>query len=417
MNVGAVRKIVEAFKVEIEKTANKESRKLSQQLDDLFDDLNDNDLIDALLGNQVKRIIMLFWEQASQWPITEDWATNAPVSAWLKLQDDLRETKWEIQTAHHGYFYHCLEWQYDQNGDGVLAANQLMPVLIRCCRMLGYAEKQEENYPFSRLTSKIDLVENLKKSFLIDGVKSIVTSLAVLFYLHYHHCSPAQLAILPHLIKYRINTTDEERRSETAVVTALGHAPQKALIFFKQMAIYIEGKEFFTNPSLKSLPNLIPNSKKKLLEEINDKQWYYLITHAIRTEEQSHLVDPLIKILGEDFVQQKDQSYPASLSFAEKVIQQFTDISPLIQKRLVSALHYFCLERYTVLCNSKAAKNPLLWFSPATKSGAALKLQQRERGISTHLSLVEWAATLEGRLNNLITLFDEYKKDIETHIN
>ncbi len=418
MNVGTVRKIIEDFKTEIDKTANEESKKLSRQLNDLFDDLNDCDLIDVPLGAQLKLIITQFWQQASLWPVNKDWATNPTVSAWLKLQENLQETKWDIQEAHHGYFYHCWEFQYNQSGDGKMAVHQLMPVLIRCCRMLGYAEKTEvSHYPFSRLTSKIELIDSLRKEFLIDGVKGIVTSLSVLFYLLYHYCSPEQLAILPWLIKYRVNTTDEERRSETAVVTTLSNDPQQALDFFRAREMYIEGREIIANPTLKSLTNLIPNSRKKLSEGINDKPWYYRIIKTIYTEELVNLVAPLVEILEQDFAQQKDQSYPAALSFTEKVIQQFINLSPLVKEKLVSALHYFCLEHYRTLCTSNVAKSPLLWFSPTTKSNAATKLQQREKGIHTRLGLIEWAATREGRLNHLITLFDDYKNDIEAQVN
>ncbi len=414
MNVGTVRKIIETFKMKMEGIADKESEQSSQQLCNLFDDLNDNDRVDRDLGLQVKHIILKFWQQVSQRPVTGDWATNATVSAWLKLQKDLQETKWDIQVAHHSYFYHCLEVQYNQSGDGKIAANILIPVLVRCCRMLGYVQKQEDqDYPFAFLASKIQSIEHLRKAFLIEGIKSKVTSLAALFYLLYHHCSPAQLAILPRLIKYRVNTTDEEIRSETAVVMTLGLAPEKALFFFQHTASYIDGREFITNNTLINLSDSIPNSPKKLLEAITGKQWYYKILKTIRTEELSNSVDPLIKVLEQDFAQQADQSYPAALSFTEKVIRQFTNLPAPINDKLLSALRFFCFDHYMTLCKSNT-KNSFFWFSPATKSSTALKLQQQEK-TPAQLNFLEWAATQEGRLHHLITLFDDYKKDIELY--
>ncbi|CEG56150.1 hypothetical protein [Legionella fallonii] len=413
MKVGAVRTIINTIKKEFERISHLRSQQLIQQIEDLFDEMPDEEPADKALGILVKNTIATFWREASQIPVTKDWGTNAVVSSWLKLQKNLQETEWDIQRAHHGYFYHCLQFQYNQSGNGIINTDKLMPILIGLCRRIGYAEKDGiDKYPFPFLEVTIQRIEKEKRGHLIEGFSFIATSFAMMFYLLYHHCSKEQWAILPQLIKYRANTTDEEIRSETAMITNMLNSPDKVLALLATMEVYIDGRPLLINPLLSTLPDCIPKSKKKLLDSTIEKRLYYGITHSLHNAAPAELSDSFATVLERDFALHQDQSYPAAINFAMSVNAQFADLPPTNQEQLFSAAYTFSLGQYIKLCESNQAPNPYLWFSHETKSSAAKKLRLQEKGVPTDMSLCEWAATHEGRLHTLKSQFEEHKKKL-----
>ncbi len=409
MKIGEVKQAIEVLCSELERVGwMAESRQLGTQLTDLCDDVSDDDIANPALGVQVKRIVLAFWQQASQRPVTKDWETNASVCAWLKFKTRLQDAGWALDDAHHGYFYHCLEFEYNHAGKGLLSAEKLLPVLLSCCRMIGYAEKKElHDYPFNQVLH----IGGVSHAHLIESVKAIVTSLAVIFYVLYHLCSPMQRLLLPRLITYRLRTTDEERRSETALVSALYNKTEQSLNLLMRLELYIDSRELFVNESLKNLAGLIPNSRRVLIEATIHKRWYYEIAHSIYSEHPNDLVDSVIRVLARNFDAQGDRSFQATLSFAAKVNQQLAMLERPMRERALSALYFFCLGQYIELRAREPILSSFFSFSRVTKCSAAKKIQQQERGYPVRLTLRELGATKEGRLSTLVNLFEGYKHE------
>lgn len=418
MNVGAVKKIIILFKQHFETIDHSLSHHLSQLLLDLFNDLDEKTPVNNTLGIQVKKIIEIFWAHARTLPIYPDWECNDVVSCWLKLQQDLLKTEWDIQTAHHAYFYYCLKHQYNQSGNSPLQADQLMPVFMKLCRMLKYWDKTDpSDYPFSYLRKKIDRIEKTGQLYLVDELKAIATAFTGLFYLLYHHCSAHQIALWPRLIQYRTQTTSEEIRSESAVFAALVYQPHDVLSFIKHLKNYVDGREFHEQNTLAHLRDLMPNTKTQLLEATLKKGWYYEFRKEFFMQETDSGKEKFIAILDKYFNEQEDTSYSAAQDFVKKVNQAFENQPPSVQTQLISATYFFSLSQYIKLCQNNRSRHHLFWFSPSLKAQAAHKLQQREQEQAAHFSIWEWAATKEGRLSGLVTLFDYYKNEHSQRIN
>ena len=407
MNIGKVRKLIGSFINEIQRTQSPfDSSQLSTKFNDLFDDLLDDDLVTPELGKQVKKIIVEFWQAAAQIAVCEDWETNATIQAWLKLKDNLQETKWELQDAHHIYFYHGLSHEYNHVGDHKIPVEKLMPVLVQCCRMIGYSEKKDlTDYPFTQIKHMV----HLNKAHLIDSIKAIVTSLAVIFYMLDNHCSTQQRITLLRLITYRNSITEEEIRSETAIINAFCNKPEKALRLLIAMEQYLDGRELLLNDALNQLKGLIPDSRCALIAATTKKPWDYGMIYSLYSDEPEKLIDALTKAMAIRFDTLRDHSYPSILSFARSVIQQSANLPIHAQNKILSALYFFCLGQYVELRKNDATVTPFFSFSKATKCSAAKKIQQKEMGYPTHFSIRELGATNEGRLRTLVDMFEDFK--------
>lgn len=449
MKVGAVKEIILAIKEEFEKIGHPHSKQLIKKIEDLFNDLADEGDANKALGDQIKSIIEIFWYEQSQIPVVEDWDNNRVVSTWLKLQNALQDTKWDIQRAHHGYFYHCLQFQYNHAGDGLIDLDKLMPIITGICRRSGYAERNSlAQYPLLSFRTTIEHIEQDKKKHLIEGFTFTATAFAMMFYLLYHHCSKAQLVLLPSLITFRVNTTAEEIRSETALIETMLKMPDKVLAALEKMKVYIDGRAFvrktvfvdgasrLSHDYLSILPESLPKTKRALLMATTANRFDYLdkvtgigkhlgcldaardkrflhfgIIQRIHNTEQEQLCDSFVAILNQEFALHADQSYPKAISFALNVNTRFSDLPQPIQELLFSATYIFALGQYIKLCESNKS-SPLLWFCPKTKSSAATKLMLEEKGESINMGLNEWAATREGRLLLLKSQFEEYRKEL-----
>lgn len=95
--------------------------------------------------------------------------------------------------------------------------------------MSGYARLDELDncYPLLRLNECF----SAKRSQETQKLKDILFLLQSSFYLIYKHCTVAQLHLIPYLIYFRQNTTDEERRSELAMFKTLTEKATDCLNF------------------------------------------------------------------------------------------------------------------------------------------------------------------------------------------
>lgn len=403
MKIASVRKIIEIFALERENCLL--SKAFCDQLTALFDALNEDDEVNLALINSISSVITAFWHQALE--------GNAPYSVinpWLELGDALKEVGCLLPNPHHPYFYRRWQLDYDKNGDGKILAEQFLPIIMSCCRMIGYVNERDlQGYPLPYLENKISRAKQLKFRHLEESCEGFVTSLSVIFYILNHHCSKKQQEILQNLIHYRAFTTSEERRSESALLTTLIDNPGDVLNFLLENKDYVEGRVLLNN-SLKTLKGLIPESRAELIAKTTGKCWYYKIIHSINTIAPRHLVEIFSKILTESFASQKARTYPDALAFADHVIQASEDFSPFVGDSILSAAYVFCLQQYINLRKAEPAAESMWEFSSATKCNAARKLLKEETGTPSGLSPKEFFASNQGRLKDLKKKFEDYKE-------
>lgn len=410
MSVGEVRRILQRFSKKVETVGDTPSTLLSAQLLDLLADLDEETLIAPSLALTLKETMTLFWQQINLQDIAQDWAAQPKITVWLELNKELQAFNLNIPKVHHPYFFRCLLTDYQKQGNEKVPAKNLLTIIVSCARMMGYAGKEElDSYLESYLSKQKLLFSNPRNSYLSVQFAPVINTIFMLFYLFYHHCNEKQLALLPLLIKYRTNTTDEEIRSETALLRALNKNPLECIALLEQFTIYLNHREFYKNNFLAELQHVLPQTVPKLLDLTLHKTWYYACLNSIRLANTDHLFDLLNTLVVNDFNTQKTPSYTQALAFAIDILENSTTFPAPVKSILVSSTYVFCLSQYIKSCVPKTEDRS--FFSITTQYNAAMKLKLQEMGISISFKVKEWAATKAGPLGKLVELFNDYKAE------
>ncbi|CEG59414.1 protein of unknown function [coiled-coil domain] [Legionella micdadei] len=254
---------------------------------------------------------------------------------------ELIKTRLLTADYHHPILYQALKEEYESLGADVLSLDRLMPLLIVCGRKIGYAKKDEFDYPISHLPEK-PLPQQ------IFNFREIVILLSSIFYLIFHHCTVDQLKILPFLIYFRLNTTDEERCSEQAILSFLSTRIVESQAFFKKQEDHFDAKAMRDLECVQAVQDLLPKSRGALLRAINEKRWLYAFIHQHQNSPTlpEDSLGATVELLEADFFTRSDQSYPSALNFAEEVNAQCFHITEQEKQIVGSAIHLFCLDRY-----------------------------------------------------------------------
>lgn len=405
MNVGEIRIIVKELKDNLVRdNSYGELLHSFTSLEALINRLPEDLLVGSALEEEIKKIVVTFWEEMSRQPVRDDWETHPTIFGWRQFQERLCRSGWELHDAHHCYFYHCLASQY--NGDNEdLPLEKIIPLLRHCCQMIGYADKHHlADYPYKAIKLRTP-----SRADTFDTHKAIATSFTVLFYLLYHHCTAVERRILKNLVQFFPNICEEEVASETKLLEFLYEQPKKSIELVEQLQPFIDEHELISNQHFSCLHDTCPNSTKSLIDATVHQRWYYFVINCNNSVESAHFLQELIKKLSESFANKYDRAYDAALSFSRLVLKQAENLSEELYSKLISALYYFCLGQYIELRRQQPAVISFFSFSGDTKCIAAKKLQQQELGEPVCLNLNEFMATKEGRLNSLILLFDLYK--------
>lgn len=412
MTIGSIREIVQKFKQKFTLLCDNISVRYCDKLLDLLQCFDNDAKIDKALTQQIEETIKSFWEEISQEDSPSNWATHPRITHWLILSNSLEAYGVDINRVHYTYFFHNFLIEFQKQDEEKLTTAHFIPLLISCCRMMAYARENELNtYLEIYIQKNQQYIEARKNTHLIPQFKTVITSLHILFYLFYHHLNDNQIALLPLLIKYRPNTTDEEIRSETALIAAFNDNPEACLDLFKQVSHYVDYREFQENSSLAALKNIVPNSRTRLLEQTIGKSWYYVATKSNRSCKPKDLVHKPGNTLETDFSLQSKKSYLDAFNFSSAVLEQSLAFKPFVRQAILSASYVFCLQHYMTVCTPSTDCSSFFTFSHKTKRRAAQKLLQQENGEVVQFTTKEWAATKEGRLGKLTELFNNYKEE------
>lgn len=244
---------------------------------------------------------------------------------------------------HHPRLFAVIEEKYKTLSSRAIDVNQLLVLLKQCGRVIKYAETTNlSDYPISSLPEK-PLPQQQHR------LKESVVLLASIYYLIFHYCSVEQLKLLPHLIYFRLETTDEERRSEQAIFNYLSTRILDSQLFFKKQRAFDSRaiKEF----GLEQIKELPTSSPPALFYAVKEQRWIYAFVHHIRYRNSNLQATPenislTLELLETDFASSGNQSYTAALNFAEGVIRQLFCLSEEEQKIVSSAIYLFCLDNY-----------------------------------------------------------------------
>lgn len=391
--------------------------KLSEKLCEFHDE---NTLIPDSMRPLIEELINEFWSWGvNNLPIGQ-WPNSVEVAPWLALEKSLYEARLLNIDFHHPILYRELYSRYLSLGDEQLNADEIILLLTKIGRRLGYADKKEvadimslltkasqglghieekelDYYPAQQLKKRI--TEKLHQE--IVKTEDIIYFIRAAFYLIYHYCTTEQLELLPYLIYFRAKTTDEERRSELAIFIWLQQNPKTCLNFFVESQKYLNSKSRTEISSIRNLPK-----HSDLIMQTKDTHWVYLFIHLTRTRsdnEQIDLINDTLGLIETDFSTRKDQSFNAAMDFSNQVKKQI-DTLPLNEARTVYfANAFFGLTKYEQDRSADPReKHSAFSLSGKTKLKAVEKKKLQILGQNVQFSFFEELALNQGRVKKIV---------------
>ncbi|HAT8178856.1 TPA: hypothetical protein JA361_05130 [Legionella pneumophila] len=409
MKISELRKIVAELNKEVSsKVTCTNIINLAANLSEIIEYFEQDEHVGPELIYRIEAVICEFWKLVSLTLPYEEWQSSIQVAPWLTLQQSLSKAGLLPTDFHHPILYRHLKDHYESLGRSQLGIDQLLPLLIRCSRMTGYANKEPQSlyiYPHSQLNKQIEA----KRPQELAKLKDILCLLRSIFYFIHHCCTIEQLALIPYLIYFRNPTTDEERRSELAIFNWLTQKPTDCLEFFKTNEDYIDTRSFRQINELGPLRPSIPTARGDFIKLTNKEHWVYpFIQSRTNTPSSEYdLLNDTVNWLDTDFATEKDKSYHAALEFANTVKKQASILTQREKKIVHSALYVFCLDKY--IKHRKEDPRPRCTpfsLSGETKCRAAEKKQQAILGKPVKFGFFENLSLNEGRLKTLTKTFE-----------
>lgn len=405
MQAGALKKFVVELKsrIESEKHSNAEISFVAR-LTTILDALDDEEELTSTLIAPINELIDEFWDWALHNLPDAQWQESTEIAPWLDLQKLLVNERLLTANSHHPVVYLELKNRYNQVDNNALEINKLLPLLIRCSRMLGYARPQElDDYPLGKLSRLIQAKKPQEKEKLDD----ILFYLRTTFYLIHRYCTAEQLALLPFLIHFRTATTDEERRSELAIFNCLNENIIECIQFFLAHKYSINMRSLQKHEELKSVNTLIPSRLQDFIAATNEYQGIYFFIQQIITKQTAEELDELVRLLETDFTKHPDQSYTGAQQFAHTIKRHLPTLTEREAILLHNASYLFCLEHYKIdRKEDPLFRHSALSLSTETKQSAVEKKQLSIRGIPVAYSFFEKLALKQGRLKSLVESFE-----------
>ncbi|MCE0722999.1 hypothetical protein [Legionella resiliens] len=359
----------------------------------------------------VKKLIDQFWNWVVGNLPYDQWKVGLYVTPWLSFQQLLVKEGLLATDFHHPILYEALKNQFNYLAGNRLEITELMPLLIRASRMLGYRESTEDGYPFVKLYAGIAAhmpQETVK-------IKDIMFLLRSAFYLIYKNCTVEQLTLMPFLIYFRNFTTDEERRSELAIFDYLTQNTIDCIEFFNTYDEYIDTRSITLIEALRNVSAWIPTKRTDFLSATNRSRWIYPFIQHVRLAPENDLdvgddlINRTLHLLELDFATRKDQSFTGALSFIAAVKKQTQVLTNEEAKLVHSAAFLFCLEKYIKHRKEdpRGDKHSFLSLSGETKCHAAEKRKSAILGRPSKFGFFETLAINQGRLKKLIDFLEE----------
>lgn len=386
--------------------------------------------------------INAFWKRAETDIVGDNWENDPAVVSVLNSQKVLEErlkslpneleTLQKLQVAHHAFFYHSLSRDYNNNGQPSAPLIPLEPLtfLIQStCRMANYGAGEElNNYPLTRLQQKADDIEAYKQTNLVDGFTTQMTFLSLLCILMNNNVTATQQKLLARLSEYRQGTTDEERRSEKALIAGLSDKSDQYLNLLTSQEAHLNTAKF-KDINLNAFKTFIPKTIGSLKTTLNkmkttamhngrtdtsgsDEAMGSPSKRQDKTREEPSLINQLNEAFSSQYQNQAPITIKQILAFSEAVFKNSESLTLEKAQEYISAAYIVCLQQYIALRDNDPKPDSLLSFSKKTKCAAANRLISIEKNETPESGVRARLATQEGRLKQLVEKFKEFKTEI-----
>ncbi|KTC86850.1 hypothetical protein [Legionella brunensis] len=365
-----------------------------QDLRNLVKELDPESVVVMHTLQGVARILNEFW--ATVYQSMEDTFLTTP---WINFQNNLKKLGFE--NVDHPQQYQLLAAEFATSNNGVELV-KLMPLLTRIARLLGYAEQKSLNeYPFGKLSKEI--VDRKSIAHEQKKYRTLVTMLGTLFIVLHSHCTAEQLKLLPRLCDVRFMTTDEERRSEKAILGCLIEWVLLSRSFFDGHEEYIDARELKLTQEIKDLEPLLPNKRNLFVQNLLATPWEKILVKQMENDTQEVMAQRLL----DDFSALADHSHEAAAILSSAIKRQIATLPKEQVTYIHTVLYNFSLNAYSNDRDKKLYPSGFFTFSKDTKCSAATKKAKSLMGQESSLGLFEFFALKQGRLGRLVETFEE----------
>ncbi|MDX1836182.1 hypothetical protein DIZ81_02880 [Legionella taurinensis] len=343
----------------------------------------------------LRQMIKNNWQDVIVTLKPDQWESDAKALPLIRFQEKLETQQMIPVNDHHSL---CFKEIVDRfNGSpGLFTAETLSALMQSTCRVIGYAEHEEMGcYPSARLKKRAKSTSPGAKA----NLDMSISSMAALFYLLYYQTSEERAALIPFLIYYRDRTTDEERRSESAMLRLLRNTPYRAVELINQMESCISYHILLKEKEFEAIRPLLPALRKGLLKALAPDLWHF------RANQDRWIDDAItrkVALCNAITAQFKAMGVPYERieTFCQQIKgQEGWLLSPKDRELLDESLVLFKLQQYREQRESEGLSHT--FFSSEVKYRTAKKQEQIILGVPEKLGLLEWLAAHQGRLGDL----------------
>ncbi|KTD45918.1 hypothetical protein Lrub_2715 [Legionella rubrilucens] len=357
--------------------------------------LDETSAVDEEEKKLLRQMIKNNWQDVIVTLKPDQWERDAKVLPLIRFQKQLEAQKMIPVNDHHSLCFKEVIDRFNQS-PGLFKAETLSALLQSTCRVIGYAEHEEMDcYPSARLKKRAESSSPGAKA----NLDMSITSMAALFYLLYYQTSEARVELIPFLIDYRERTTDEERRSESAMLRFLRNTPYRAVELIKQMEHRISYHILLKEKEFEAIRPLLPALRKTFLKVLSPDLWHFKANQDRGIDDVITRKVALCNAITAQFKAMAVPYYGIETLCQQIKGQEGLLLSPKDRELLDESLALFKLQQYREQRESEGLRHT--FFSGELKYRAAKKQEQTLLGVPEKLGFLEWLAAHQGRLGDL----------------
>lgn len=362
---------------------------------DALTELDETSTVGGEEKKLIRQMIKNNWQDVVVMLKPSQWESDEKALPLIRFQAQLETQKMIPRNDHHTVCFKEIIARFNES-PGPVNAETLSALMQSTCRVIGYAEHSEvDSYPSERLKRRSKSPSPGAKA----NLDMSITSMAALLYLLYYQTSEEQAELIPFLIYYREQTTDEERCSESAMLRFLRNTPHQAALLIEQMAHCINYSIVLKEKEFEPIRALLPTVRKDFLKALFPDLWH------ITANQHGGILDTITrKVALCNAITKQFTVLKIPFDEIEPFCRQIKSEKGMLRSSkdrelLDESLQLFKLDQYIAQRESEGGE--YLFFSGNLKHRAAVKQKQKLLGVTEKLGLLEWAAVHQGRLGKL----------------
>lgn len=321
---------------------------IREQLLQLVKDRSDDECLDHELNSRIKSFITEDWQKVCKNIKPTAWSSHPQTASLLAVINSLTEGHVIGHNDRCALLYPYIEKQFNA-ANQPLTLDSLMPLLIFCSRLSGYAVK-EDNL-ITELQSRIKRAKELRHGGEWAKQQTTLTSFFALYFLLQEHCHEHQIKLLLMAAEYRRDTTAEEQGTEAAIVKFLCQHGAESRRFFLQQIDLMVMQVIQNDKPFAHLYKILPENKVSIRHYLSFDEEIYHFTEFYRKEDKRNdlrLFQAALCSVHNGYASScPERSIPSALVFAQNLMEQIPRLNNQQQEQILQrAILCFYLQEY-----------------------------------------------------------------------